>query len=61
MMKSDGRVPNIRERYFDSQSYLPQNPYDASVPGNYYPYPPGYEMLVALTRKKKQVIPLECE
>lgn len=34
---------NVRERYFDTQSYQPQNPYDSPLPGNYYPYQPGYE------------------
>lgn len=54
MMKPDAsRVSNIRERYFDSQSYLPQNPYDTPIPGNYYPYPSGYEMLVTLSRQEK--------
>lgn len=38
------RTSNIQERYFDSQSYLSQNPYESTLPGNYYPYPGGYEM-----------------
>lgn len=37
--------PNIRDRFFDSQNYPPQNPYESASPANYYPYQPaGYEL-----------------
>lgn len=35
---------NMRERFFDSQDYPPQNPFESPSPGNYYPYQSGYEL-----------------
>lgn len=42
---SRGFLSNIRDRFFDSQNYPQQNPYETSLPANYYPaYQPGYEV-----------------
>lgn len=35
---------NMRERFFDSQDYPPQNPFESPSAGNYYPYQSGYEL-----------------
>lgn len=38
-------LPNARDRFFDSQHYPPQNPYESPLPANYFPqYQPGYEL-----------------
>lgn len=47
LMKGDilkGGFTNIRDRLFDLQNYPAQNPYESSLPANYYPYQTGYEL-----------------
>lgn len=41
---SRGFLSNIRDRFFDSQQYPQQNPYESPLPANYFPYAPGYEL-----------------
>lgn len=41
---SRGFLNNVQNRFFDTQNYPPQNPYESPLPENYFPYAPGYEL-----------------